>query len=120
MYQPDLDTPALRSRVLDMFPSPEQLATMLFDVMEALGWRETYVVYNKQSEFYSSFKALLNEAGSRRLSMWAKEVPVAMVTKKDDDVLNAVLYDVSTAGRENVVLMTSDELVGVILDKIVT
>ncbi|XP_035699642.1 glutamate receptor ionotropic, kainate 2-like [Branchiostoma floridae] len=104
MYQPDPDTPALRSGVLDMFPSPEQLATMLFDVMQALGWRETYVVYNKRS-------------GSRRLSMWAKEVPVAMVTKKDDDVLNAVLYDVSTAGRENVVLMTSDELVGVILDK---
>jgi len=49
MYQPDPDTPALRSRVLDMFPSPEQLATMLFDVMEALGWRETYMLYNKRS-----------------------------------------------------------------------
>ncbi|XP_078657470.1 glutamate receptor 2-like [Branchiostoma floridae x Branchiostoma belcheri] len=117
MYQPDPETPALRSRVLDMFPSPKQLATMLFDVMEALGWRETYMVYNKRSEFYRSFEALLNEAAIRRFSLWAKEVPVAMVTKKDDDALDAVLSDVISAGREHVVVMTSDDVVGIILDK---
>ncbi|XP_066298739.1 glutamate receptor ionotropic, kainate 3-like [Branchiostoma lanceolatum] len=117
MYQPDPDAPALRSRVLDMFPSPEQLATMLFDVMEALGWRETYMLYNKRSEFYRSFEALLNESARRRFSLWSKEVPVAMTTKKDEEALNAALYDVSIAGREHVILVTTADVVGVILDK---
>ncbi|CAH1243519.1 GRIK3 [Branchiostoma lanceolatum] len=113
MYQPDPDTPALRSRVLDMFPSPEQLATMLFDVMEALGWRETYMLYNKRSEFYSCFLAMLNEAASRMFHLWSQEIPA---DKEDGDGLGAILYDVSTAGR-NVLLMTSVDVVEVILDK---
>ncbi|XP_035699513.1 probable glutamate receptor [Branchiostoma floridae] len=114
MYQPDPDTPALRSRVLDMFPSPEQLATMLFDVMEALGWRETYMLYNKRSEFYSCFKAMLNEAASRMFYLWSQDVPP---DKEDGDALGAILHDVSTSGRKNVLLMTSADVVAVILDK---
>ncbi|XP_078657483.1 glutamate receptor 2-like [Branchiostoma floridae x Branchiostoma belcheri] len=116
MYQPDPETPALRSRILDIFPSPEQLATMLFDVIEALGWRETYMVYNKRSEFYSCFEALLNEAASREFPLWSQEIPA---DKEDGDALDAILSDVMTAGRmnSNVLLMTSDDVVGIILDK---
>ncbi|XP_019645316.1 PREDICTED: glutamate receptor 2-like [Branchiostoma belcheri] len=116
MYQPDPETPALHSKVLDIFPSPEQMATMLFDVMEALGWRETYMVYNKRSEFYSCFEAILNEAASREFPLWSQEIPV---DKEDGDDLDAILSDVMTAGRmnSNVLLMTSADVVGIILGK---
>ncbi|XP_035699515.1 glutamate receptor ionotropic, kainate 2-like [Branchiostoma floridae] len=72
------------------------------------------MLYNKRSEFYSCFEAMLNEAASRMFHFWSQDIPP---DKEDGNALGAILYDVSTSGRKNVLLMTSEDIVEVILDK---
>jgi len=58
---------------------------------------------------------MLNEAASRMFYLWSQDVPP---DKEDGDALGAILHDVSTSGRKNVLLMTSADVVAVILDKV--
>ncbi|XP_078657336.1 glutamate receptor ionotropic, kainate 2-like [Branchiostoma floridae x Branchiostoma belcheri] len=116
-YQTDSAEPALRSRVLDMFPSPEQLATMLFDVMEAYRWKSAYVLYNKRSEFYRCLEAMGNMVTIRRWHLWFREVPAEVATQEDRDSVDAILSDVQTSRRIHIVMMTDDDVIDAILEQ---
>ncbi|CAH1243522.1 GRIA1 [Branchiostoma lanceolatum] len=116
-YQAGPAEPTLRSRVLDMFPSPDHLATMLIDVMEAYGWKSAYVLYNKQSEFYRCIEAMENIVTTRRWYTWFREVPAKVATQADRDSMDAILSDVRTSGRIHVVMMTDDDVIDAILEQ---
>ncbi|XP_078575875.1 glutamate receptor 1-like [Branchiostoma floridae x Branchiostoma japonicum] len=116
-YHPAPAEPALRSRVLDMFPSPEHLATMLFDVMEAYGWKSAYVLYNKRSEFYQSIETVENIVTTKRWHAWFREVPAKVTTQAGRDSLDAILSDVKTSGRIHIVMMTDDDVIDAILEQ---
>ncbi|XP_066299133.1 uncharacterized protein [Branchiostoma lanceolatum] len=100
-----------------MFPSPEHLATMLIDVMEAYGWKSAYVLYNKQSEFYRCIEAMENIVTTRRWYTWFREVPAKVATQADRDSVDAILSDVRTSGRIHVVMMTDDDVIDAILEQ---